>query len=246
MTKPQNSALVLFSGGQDSTACLAWALERYEHVETLGFDFGQRHSVELTQRLKVIKRLRSHYPRWDARLGQDHTISLTELSKIGETALTHDVAIEMTEAGLPSTFVPGRNLLFFTYAAAIGYRRNIKTLIGGMCETDFSGYPDCRNDTIQSLEKTLSLGMATDFSLVTPLMFIDKAATWAMINELGGQELVDLVVEDTHTCYLGDRSKKHAWGFGCGSCPACILRATGFDRWQSGLKPADPEPSSSL
>jgi len=231
---PEQSALVLFSGGQDSTACLAWALERYARVETLGFDFGQRHSVELKQRQRVLARLRSEYPIWANRLGEDHALELTEISKIGETALTHDVAIEMTDAGLPSTFVPGRNLLFFTYASAIGYRRNIKTLIGGMCETDFSGYPDCRKDTIKSLQTTLSLGLGCDFELITPLMFLDKAATWAMIEDLGGQTLVDLVIEDTHTCYLGDRIKRHEWGYGCGTCPACQLRSTGYQHWHSG------------
>ncbi len=234
MTNTKNSALVLFSGGQDSSACLAWALERYACVETLGFDFGQRHAVELTQRLRVLARLRSEYPKWAGRLGADHSIKLTELSKIGETALTHDVAIEMTDAGLPTTFVPGRNLLFFTYAAAIGHRRNVKTLIGGMCETDFSGYPDCRNDTIRSLETTLSLGMGTDFSLITPLMFLDKAATWAMIKDLGDDRLVDLIIEDTHTCYLGERTRRHDWGYGCGSCPACQLRQAGYQRWRAG------------
>ena len=233
MTAPEHSALVLFSGGQDSAACLAWALERYACVETLGIDFGQRHDVELTQRQRVLARLRSEYPKWANRLGDDHALKLTELSKIGETALTHDVAIEMTDAGLPSTFVPGRNLLFFTYAAAIGYRRNIKTLIGGMCETDFSGYPDCRNDTIRSLETTLSLGMGCEFQLVTPLMFLDKAATWTMIHALGGQTLVDLVIEDTHTCYMGDRTKRHGWGYGCGDCPACQLRSAGYQRWRT-------------
>lgn len=237
MTEPQHSALVLFSGGQDSTACLAWALERYSLVETLGIDFGQRHGVELTQRQHVLARLKSEYPMWAARLGEDHEITLTELSKISETALTQDMAIEMTDAGLPSTFVPGRNLLFFTYAAAIGYRRNIKTLIGGMCETDFSGYPDCRNDTIRSLETTLSLGMGTEFKLITPLMSLDKAATWAMIQDLGGETLVDLVIEDTHTCYLGNRTERHDWGYGCGDCPACQLRGAGYQRWRAVSSP---------
>ena len=226
---------MLFSGGQDSAACLAWALDRYSHVETLGIDFGQRHAVELSQRKKFLVRLKDQFPNWRVRLGDDHTLKLNELSQLGETALTHEVAIEMTEAGLPSTFVPGRNLLFFTYAAAIGYRCNIKTLIGGMCETDFSGYPDCRNDTIRALENTLSLGMGTKFELVTPLMFLDKAATWAMIDTLGQQPLVDLVIEETHTCYLGDRTKRHRWGYGCGQCPACQLRGAGFERWRTKM-----------
>lgn len=236
-----NAAIILFSGGQDSTACLAWALDRYGHVETLGIDFGQRHDVELKQRRRVLDRIKLDYPKWRERLGEDHTLTLSELPKIGETALTHDVKIQMTEAGLPSTFVPGRNLLFFTYAAAIGYRRNIKTLIGGMCETDFSGYPDCRNDTIQSLQTTLSLGMGTDFNLVTPLMFLDKAATWAMIDDLGGQALVDLVIEDTHTCYLGERNQRHNWGYGCGTCPACQLRSAGFERWHAQQAAQPPQ-----
>lgn len=233
MTDSKSSALVLFSGGQDSTACLAWALERYQTVETLGFDFGQRHRVELTQRTRVLSNLKANYPDWAGRLGQDHTLTLTELANVSETALTRESAIEMTESGLPSTFVPGRNLLFFTYAAAIGYRRNINTLIGGMCETDFSGYPDCRNDTLRALETTLSLGMDRKFSVITPLMFLDKAATWALIQNLGGQALVDLVIDETHTCYLGTRTKKHAWGYGCGDCPACQLRKSGYERWRA-------------
>ena len=232
------AAIVLFSGGQDSTACLAWALERYSLVETLGFDFGQRHRVELIQRQRVLEQVRAEFPEWAARLGTDHTITLDEVAKIGETALTHDVEIEMTDAGLPSTFVPGRNLLFFTYAAAIGYRRNITSLVGGMCETDYSGYPDCRNTTIKALETTLSLGMDKTFELVTPLMFLDKAETWHMIQQLGGDALLQIVLEDTHTCYLGERTERHPWGYGCGTCPACELRQAGFERWQKQHPPA--------
>lgn len=227
------SALVLFSGGQDSAVCLAWALTKFQHVETVGFDFGQRHRVELTQRTVVRDKLRANFPDWAGRLGSDHTIALQELAQLGETALTHDVAIAMTDAGLPSTFVPGRNLLFFVYAAALAYRRNITTLVGGMCETDFSGYPDCRHDTIRSLETTISLGIGKPYRLETPLMFLTKAETWALADDLGGADLVNLILEDTHTCYLGDRTRRHAWGYGCGTCPACELRANGFTQWQA-------------
>ncbi|MCH9766117.1 MAG: 7-cyano-7-deazaguanine synthase QueC [Alphaproteobacteria bacterium] len=228
-----NSALVLFSGGQDSACCLAWALHRFDHVETVGFDFSQRHRIELKQRQIFLTHLQSAFPHWAKKLGQDHNVTLEELAQFGETALTHDVEIKMTAAGLPSTFVPGRNLLFFTYAAAIGYRAGIKTLVGGMCETDFSGYPDCRNDTIRSLETTLSLGMGQDFQLITPLMFLDKAATWELTAGLGGDPLVNLVIEDTHTCYRGERAERHAWGYGCDDCPACALRSTGYERWRT-------------
>jgi 7-cyano-7-deazaguanine synthase len=227
-----SSALVLFSGGQDSTVCLAWALERFERVETVGIAYGQRHAVELGQRQIVLGKIRADFPRWGTRLGADHPLALPELGQLSDTALTRDAEIEMTAAGLPSTFVPGRNLLFFTYAAALGYRRGIRTLIGGMCETDYSGYPDCRDETIQSLAKAISLGMGTDFALVTPLMRIDKAGTWAMAHELGGGAFVDLIREHTHTCYLGDRSTRHDWGYGCGSCPACDLRAKGWEKWK--------------
>lgn len=226
------AAIVLFSGGQDSTACLAWALERYPRVETLGFDFGQRHSVELEQRRRVLDWFRRGPAPWRDRLGEDFTIELSELAKLGDTALTHEVAIEMDAAGLPTTFVPGRNLLFFTYAAAYAYRRNITALIGGMCETDYSGYPDCRNETIQSLESAISLGMDKAFQLITPLMFVDKAGTWQLLEDLGGDALIDMVIEETHTCYLGDRSQRHDWGYGCGTCPACELRAKGYVHWR--------------
>ncbi len=227
------SCLVLFSGGQDSTVCLAWALDRYARVETVGFAYGQRHAVELTQRGVVRDALAARFPAWRDRLGEDHLLDLPTLAAISDTALTRESAIEMTAAGLPSTFVPGRNLLFFTYAAALAYRRGIRVLVGGMCETDYSGYPDCRNDTIQTLARALSLGMAVDLTIETPLMYRDKAATWAMTQDLGGTALVDLVVAETHSCYLGDRATRWAWGAGCGSCPACELRAKGWERWQS-------------
>jgi 7-cyano-7-deazaguanine synthase len=227
------SALVLFSGGQDSTVTLAWALERFARVETVGVAYGQRHAIELAQRLTVLEALRTDFPRWDNRLGPDHVLTLPELGRLSETALTRDAEIEMTAAGLPSTFVPGRNLLFFTYAAALGYRRGIRTLIGGMCETDYSGYPDCRDETIQALAKAISFGMGTEFKLVTPLMWIDKAGTWSLAHELGGAALVSVIVAHAHTCYLGDRSHRHDWGFGCGTCPACVLRARGWEEWRA-------------
>ncbi|WP_072391109.1 7-cyano-7-deazaguanine synthase QueC [Hyphomicrobium sp. CS1GBMeth3] len=230
---PADSALVLFSGGQDSTVCLAWALARFGRVETVGFDYGQRHAVELTQRTVVREALRRAFPDWGAKLGPDHVIALPELSRISETALTRETEIEMTEAGLPSTFVPGRNLLFLTYAAAVAYRRGIASLVGGMCETDYSGYPDCRATTMRAQQETLSLGLDKPFSIETPLMFIDKAGTWALADELGGRALVDLIREETHTCYLGDRTHHHDWGWGCGTCPACELRAKGWEMWQA-------------
>jgi 7-cyano-7-deazaguanine synthase len=226
------AALVLFSGGQDSTVCLAWALERYERVETIGFDYGQRHAIELEQRHVVLRTVRAQFPHWGERLGDDHIVEMTELGALSETALTRDAEIEMTAAGLPSTFVPGRNLLFFTYAAAVGYRRSIPTLVGGMCETDYSGYPDCRDETIKALEKSISLGMDREFAIATPLMWIDKGDTWAMAAALGGEKLVEIIVGHTHTCYLGDRSTRHDWGYGCGVCPACELRAKGWHKRQ--------------
>jgi len=231
-TSTNNAALVLFSGGQDSTVCLAWALDRYQRVETVGFSYAQRHAAELGQRDILRDKLATLAPRWGERLGPDHMLELPELGRLSDTALTRDAEIELTAAGLPSTFVPGRNLLFFTYAAALAYRRGMRILVGGMCETDYSGYPDCRNETLQALGKAISLGMDTDFTLETPLMWIDKAATWALAEQLGGTPLVDLIVEETHTCYLGIRSRRHAWGYGCGHCPACDLRAKGWDKWQ--------------
>lgn len=229
---PAKSALVLFSGGQDSAVCLAHALTSFDHVETVGFSYGQRHDIELETRLALLARLRGEFPDWDRKLGPDHPLELPTLGRISETSLTRQVAIEMADSGLPNTFVPGRNLLFFTYAAALGYRRGITTLIGGMCETDYSGYPDCRNDTLQTLAHAISLGMDKRFEILTPLMYVDKAATWAMAQDLGGATLVELIIETTHTCYLGDRAHRHAWGFGCGTCPACDLRAKGWEKWQ--------------
>jgi 7-cyano-7-deazaguanine synthase len=227
-----HAALVLFSGGQDSTVCLASALTRFDRVETIGFDYGQRHRVELDQRGPVIAALKATFPAWAARLGDDHVLALPTLARISETSLTRDTAIEMTAAGLPSTFVPGRNLLFFTYAAALAYRRGLDTLVGGMCETDYSGYPDCRNDTLQTLARALSLGLDRPYVVDTPLMYIDKAGTWALAQDLGGSALVDILIEHTHSCYLGNRETRHAWGYGCGTCPACQLRADGWKRWQ--------------
>ncbi|MBX9589116.1 MAG: 7-cyano-7-deazaguanine synthase QueC [Hyphomonadaceae bacterium] len=226
------SAMVLFSGGQDSTVCLAWALDRYAHVETVGFAYGQRHGVELAQRPVVRAEIAARFPQWAPRLGDDHLLDLAALGQISDTALTREAQFEMTAAGLPNTFVPGRNLLFFTYAAALAYRRGIRILVGGMCETDFSGYPDCRNETLQSLAKSIALGMDAAFTIATPLMWIDKAATWEMAVRLGGPALVDLIIAHTHTCYTPDRSIRHAWGYGCGQCPACGLRARGWERWQ--------------
>ncbi|RCX08551.1 7-cyano-7-deazaguanine synthase QueC [Extensimonas vulgaris] len=225
-------ALVLFSGGQDSTTCLAWALERFALVETVGFNYGQRHHVEMHARTQVLGALRAQFPVWGARLGQDHVIDLSVLGRISDTALTRDVAIQMDAAGLPNTFVPGRNLLFFQLAAALGYRRGLHTLVGGMCETDYSGYPDCRDDTIKALQVAVSLGMGQHFTFDTPLMWLDKAQTWELAHALGGQALVDIVIEHTHTCYLGERGVRHAWGYGCGHCPACALRQAGYERWR--------------
>ena len=225
-------ALVLFSGGQDSTTCLAWALDRYDLVETVAFDYGQRHRVELDARLEVLRGLRAAFPRWSARLGEDHLLDLKVLGQVGDTAMTSDREIEMQANGLPNTFVPGRNLLFLTLAAALGYRRQLEVLVGGMCETDFSGYPDCRDDAIKSQQVTLSLGLGTRVVIETPLMWRDKAATWQLARDLGGDALVDLIVEHSHTCYLGERGARHDWGYGCGKCPACALRAAGWMRWK--------------
>ena len=225
------SALVLFSGGQDSTTCLAAALEKYERVETVGFDYGQRHRVELDVRVKVLERLRERFPRWDARLGEDHMLTVDVLGQISASSLTQDIAFEMQANGLPNTFVPGRNLLFLTLAGALAYRRGIDVIVTGVCETDFSGYPDCRDDTMKAMQLALSLGMDRRLLIETPLMWIDKATTWEMAHRVGGSALVDLIVEDTHTCYLGDRAQRHGWGYGCGNCPACELRARGWERY---------------
>lgn len=230
-------ALVLFSGGQDSTTCLAHALSRYERVETIAFDYGQRHHVELEARLNVLTALRQQFPAWSERLGDDHLLDVNVLGQISETSLTRDTAFAMEASGLPNTFVPGRNLLFLTLAAALAYRRGMDVLVTGVCETDFSGYPDCRDDTMKAMQIALSLGMDKRLLIDTPLMWIDKAQTWQLAQDLGdasgvaggGKALVDLIIEHSHTCYLGDRTHRHAWGYGCGSCPACELRARGYE-----------------
>ena len=227
------SALVLFSGGQDSATCVAWALRTYPRVETIGFDYGQRHVVEIACRPAYLLRLREAFPDWRNRLGDDHMIDLRALGSLSDTALTKSAAIQYLENGLPNTFVPGRNLLFFTVAAALGYRRGLTALVGGMCETDYSGYPDCRDETLRALENAINLGTASQFDLVTPLMWIDKAATWALAHSLGGDSLVQLIVDETHTCYLGERDVRHDWGYGCAHCPACELRRSGWERWQA-------------
>jgi len=225
------SALVLFSGGQDSTACLAWALDRYARVETVGFDYGQRHHIELDCRVTVRAELLKAFPRWAARLGDDHLLDLRLLAQLSDSALTSERAIELQANGLPNTFVPGRNLLFLTFAAALAYRCGASVLVGGMCETDYSGYPDCRDNTLKAMQVALSLGLDAPMVIETPLMWLSKAQTWALTDELGGPTLTDLVVEHTHTCYLGSRGDRHAWGYGCGVCPACSLRAAGFKAW---------------
>jgi 7-cyano-7-deazaguanine synthase len=229
----KSQALVLFSGGQDSTICLAWALARFARVETVGFDYGQRHRSELAARPRLLEGLRRLFPQWSQALGADHLLPLDTLKAIGGSALTEAMAMEMGANGLPNTFVPGRNVMFLTAAAALGYRRSISDLVGGMCETDFSGYPDCRNDTMEATARALSLGLAQEVVIHTPLMWIDKAATWKLAEELGGAALVDLVLEESVTCYEGDRSHRHAWGYGCGQCPACKLRAEGYARFKS-------------
>jgi 7-cyano-7-deazaguanine synthase len=243
MSDPQtrnDAALVLFSGGQDSATCLAWALDRFARVETIGFAYGQRHRIELDCRQALLDGLRRLRPDWAARLGDAHTLDIPTLGEISETALTRDVAIEIGEGGLPTSFVPGRNLVFLTFAAALAYRRGIGHIVGGMCETDYSGYPDCRNDTIQALQAALSLGMARKFELHTPLMWIDKAATWQLAEELGGEPLVRLIVEESHTCYLGERGKRFDWGHGCGECPACRLRAAGWEKYRAAQPSGAP------
>ncbi len=226
------TALVLFSGGQDSTACLAWALERFARVETVGFDYGQRHRVELDCRLIVRDQLATHFPHWADRLGEDHLLDLRLLGQLSDSALTSERAIELAAHGLPNTFVPGRNLLFLAFAAALAYRRSASVLVGGMCETDYSGYPDCRDNTLKAMQVALSLGLDTPMVVETPLMWLSKAQTWALTQALGGQALIDLILEHTHTCYLGERGARHAWGHGCGACPACQLRAAGYQAWR--------------
>ncbi len=231
MASDPRHALVLFSGGQDSTTCLAYALDRYAHVETIGFDYGQRHQVELEARVRVRTQLGEKFPRWRKRLGDDHVLDLSLLGQLADTALTSEREIEMNAGGLPNTFVPGRNLLFFTFAAIVADRRKLAVLIGGMCETDYSGYPDCRDNALKSLQVAISLGMDTPMTIDTPLMWLDKAGTWAMSERLGGEPLIELIVEHSHSCYLGDREHHHAWGYGCGLCPACDLRRNGYETW---------------
>ena len=231
MTLADDTALVLFSGGQDSTVCLAWALSRFARVETVGFHYGQRHAVELELRPRIRERMAALNADWKARLGDDHLIELDALAAISDTALTRDSAIETADSGLPTTFVPGRNLIFFCFGGAVAYKRGARHLIGGMCETDYSGYPDCRDDTIKAMQLALTLGLDRRVTLHTPLMWIDKAATFALAEEIGGQPLLDLVVEDSHSCYLGEREVRHDWGYGCGTCPACQLRAQGFRKF---------------
>ncbi|KZN21243.1 MULTISPECIES: 7-cyano-7-deazaguanine synthase QueC [Pseudomonas] len=224
-------ALVLFSGGQDSTTCLAWALERYENVETIGFDYGQRHRIELECRLNILQEVRNRFPNWAQRLGEDHVLDLKLLGQISDTAMTAEKTIEFEKNGLPNTFVPGRNLLFLTFAATIAYRRDLTVLVGGMCETDYSGYPDCRDNTLKATQVALSLGMDAPVIIETPLMWLNKAQTWRLAEELGNRDFVSLIQEESHTCYLGTRQQKHEWGYGCGTCPACELRKTGYEQY---------------
>jgi 7-cyano-7-deazaguanine synthase len=233
MTLSTDAALVLFSGGQDSATCLAWALQRYARVETLGFDYGQRHAIELTVRPSILQTMRTLDPNWATRLGEDHVLDLSVLGELSETALTRDRDIALQANGLPNTFVPGRNLLFLTLAAALAYRRGISVLVGGMCETDYSGYPDCRDETLRALQSALRLGMSTQLQIETPLMWLDKAATWRLADQLGGKALMELIRTETHTCYLGERGQLHDWGYGCGQCPACELRAKGYQSYRA-------------
>ncbi|MBV9571930.1 MAG: 7-cyano-7-deazaguanine synthase QueC [Alphaproteobacteria bacterium] len=232
-----NSAVVLFSGGQDSTTCLAWALQRFDSVETVGFDYRQRHRIELEARPRILERLRGEFPQWSEELGEDHVIDLGVLGALSETALTRDVAIAMSGTGLPNTFVPGRNLVFLTFAAALAYRRGARHLVAGVCETDYSGYPDCRDATIKAMQQALDLGMDADFVIHTPLMRIDKAGTWGLARQIGGDAFVELIREETHTCYEGARGTRHDWGYGCGSCPACQLRAKGYALFDTAFQP---------
>ena len=229
-------ALVMFSGGQDSATCLAWALENYSFVETVGFTYHQKHSVELKCRKSVLQKIGSIRSNWSERLADDHVIDLSIISELGESALTRDMDIKMMENGLPSTFVPGRNVFFFLAAGVLMYRRGISILVAGMCETDFSGYPDCRDETIKAMQNALNLGLEKPLLIETPLMWIDKSQTWKMAKDLGGQNLVDLIVEETHTCYRGERSEKYDWGYGCDNCPACELRKNGYRKFLGSKK----------
>jgi 7-cyano-7-deazaguanine synthase len=236
VTTVKQAALVLFSGGQDSTVSLAWALTRFARVETVGFDYSQRHKVELTLRPRIRERIAALGADWKARLGDDHVIKLDALAAISDSALTRDTAIEIADGGLPTTFVPGRNLIFFCFSGALAYRRGVRHLVGGMCETDYSGYPDCRDDTVKAIQVALALGLDKRLTIHTPLMWIDKADTFTLAEELGGRPLLDVIVEETHSCYLGDRTCWHDWGFGCGECPACKLRAQGFAKFRNRRK----------
>lgn len=236
MTIEKQSALVLFSGGQDSSTCLAWALSRYQRVETIGFDYGQRHAIELTMRPQLLQKMRGLSTDWDQKLGEDHMIDLSLISQLSSTAMTENIAIQMQENGLPNTFVPGRNLMFMMVAATLAYRRQLEVLVGGMCETDFSGYPDCRDDSLKALQVALNLGMASRLTIETPLMWIDKAESWRLAESLGGEKLIELIRHDTHTCYLGERGQMHDWGHGCGTCPACDLRAKGYHQYRAAKK----------
>lgn len=228
-------ALIMFSGGQDSATCLAWACRHFAYVETVGFDYGQRHSIEMMSRETVLFEMRKQFPHWADKIGKDHIVDLSALGQISETSLTRDVEITISETGLPNTFVPGRNLIFLNFAAALGFRRGLTTLIGGMCEADFSGYPDCRKETLDAQMKAISLGMDRPYRLETPLMNVSKAGAWEMANELGGDALVELILEHTHSCYMGTRGERHSWGYGCGTCPACELRAKGWSKYSHGL-----------
>ena len=228
-----SSALVLFSGGQDSTTCLAWALDNFERVETIGFDYGQRHDIELTVRPTLREKIVQINPHWTGRLGPDHMLDLSLIASLSETAMTSEIEITTQKNGLPNTFVPGRNLMFLTVAATLAYRRGLDVIVGGMCETDFSGYPDCRDDTIKALQVAINLGMDSRFNLATPLMWLDKAQTWQLAQDLGGTALLDLIRNGTHTCYLGERGKRHEWGYGCETCPACVLRAKGYEKFRT-------------
>jgi 7-cyano-7-deazaguanine synthase len=233
MTLDPSSALVLFSGGQDSTTCLAWALSRYQRVETIGFSYGQRHAVEMEVREPVRRAITNLSNDWATRLGPDRVVSLDVLGSVSKSALTADLPMGTRPDGLPAAFVPGRNLVFLTFAAIVAYQRGLKHVVAGVCETDFSGYPDCRDDTVKALQVAINLGMESRLVLETPLMWIDKADTWRLAETLGGRALIDVIVEETHTCYLGDRSRRHDWGAGCGSCDACRLRANGWTRYRA-------------